>query len=367
LDLYPFGGHIRHPDTPIGRLNLRSPDADQMQVGDYDFFAAPPPAAGSGPGVPRPYVAPPATGSAVALTPSEQQMLASGAATSWSHMNNAPSYLAGGRLGFTGSIRVGFQLLPVCWSVLAEQPNLFAVPLLVLCAGVLSVIGYADAFGGLANLAGPNKYAVAVKIFPLAAVVCAVGVVGQAVIVAAATNTLEGRRSSVGTAWMTVAGQLPRLVLFGVLYAGERTITSLLRGRRWSLGTLAANTIDRAWDFATFLTIPVLLYEDRPVFRAVARSGQLVAKRWGVQLTARSVLGLALFVFALPLFILGIVLMATSTALGTAVVIVTLMGMVALSGALTGALSAVLYRFATTGLVAPGFSEAQMWAVFSRR
>jgi hypothetical protein len=45
----------------------------------------------------------------------------------------------------------------------------------------------------------------------------------------------------------------------------------------------------------------------------------------------------------------------------------TLLGQTVIGAALTGVLSAALYRFATTGLVAPGFNEAEMWAVFSRR
>jgi hypothetical protein len=248
-----------------------------------------------------------------------------------------------------------------------QQPNLLVVPLLVLVAGTLSVFGYAPAFGGLGHLAGPNKYATATKVFPLEVFLMAMSVVGQAVVVAAATDVLSGRRTSIGAAWRTTVNQLPRLVLFGVGYAAERALTSLLRGRRWSVGTLAANTIDRAWDFATFLAIPVLLYEDLPVFRAVKRSGALVAKRWGVQLTARSVLSFAMFVVFLPLLILGFAIMSVSEPAGIIVVVGSMLGMFAMSGALTGVLSAALYRFGTTGQVGQGFDEAEMWAVFSRR
>jgi Family of unknown function (DUF6159) len=336
-------------------------------MGDYDFFAASPPVTAGSVGLPA-APAPTATGTATTLSPDEQQMLASSTAESWAHMQgSAPSYLVGGRMGFFGSIRVGFQLLPVCWSVLAEQPSLLVVPFIVLISGLIAIVGYTGAFGGVESLLGPNKYAATAKVFPIVAFVSVASVIGQAVIVAAATNTLEGRRSSIGAAWMTVAGQLPRLVLFGVVYAAERMVTSLLRGRRWSIGSFAANTIDRAWDFATFLTIPVLLYEDRPVFRAVARSGKLVATRWGVQLTARSVLNLAMFVLMLPLIIIGILLLTKSEILGVTFLVAAVMAVVALAGAMTGVLSAALYRFGTTGVVAPGFQAADMWAVFSRR
>jgi hypothetical protein len=300
--------------------------------------------------------------------PEGRRLMAAGAAAAYTNMTAAPSsYHPTARLGFLGSMRAGFQLLPVCWRVLSMQPSLLLVPLVVLILGALTVLGYVDAFGSVDALVGPNKYAAALKCFPLLAVIMAMNVVGQAVVVAAATDDHNGPRRTVGAAWATASSQLPRLLFFGVVYAGERTVTSMLRGKRWSVGTMAANVIDRSWDFATFLTIPVLLYEDLPVFQAVAQSGRLVAKRWGVQLTANAVLNIALFVITLPLIVVGLFLASYSTVLGMIVLGLSLLGTVVAAAAMTGVLSAALYRFATTGLVAPGFSESDMWAVFSRR
>jgi hypothetical protein len=272
-----------------------------------------------------------------------------------------------GRLGFTASIRSGFQLLPTCWSVLADEPALLLVPLVVLVVTIAILLGYVDLIGGLGALVTTNKYSTAVRVFPVLALTSSVASIGQAVIVSAATDRLQGKPSSLSAAWTTTLGQLPRLVLFGIVLAGERTLTGLLRGKRWSVGTLAANAIDRAWDFATFLVIPVILFENAPVFAAVKRSGALVASRWGTQLTARSVLGLALFVVCLPLLLLGIVLCTVSLPLGIGVLILVLVGDLVLAAALTGVLSAAMYRFAITGLVVPGFREADMWSMFGRR
>jgi hypothetical protein len=343
----------------LRRLNACRPGADHLAMEDNDFFASSPsPTPANVPigGQFGPPTGPPIGGQSAPPT-----------GVPFGGVATMSRYSPSGRLGFMNSIKVGFQLLPVCWSVLMQAPNLLVVPLLVLVAGTLSVFGYSQALGGFAHLVGPNKYATAVRVFPLEVLIMAMSVVGQAVIVAAATDVLSGRRTSLSTAWRTTVNQLPRLVLFGIVYAAERTLTSLLRGRRWSVGTLAANTIDRAWDFATFLAIPVLLYEDVPVFRAVKRSGTLVAKRWGVQLTARSVLGFALFIVVMPLLIVGGLLMSVSEPAGFLVIVGSLLAMFAMSGALTGVLSAALYRFGTTGEVGQGFDESEMWAVFSRR
>jgi hypothetical protein len=272
-----------------------------------------------------------------------------------------------GRLGFGASLRSGFQLLPTCWSVLAGEPALLLVPLVVLVVTIGILLGYADLLGGVGQVVTNNKYSTAVRVFPVLALTSAVASIGQAVIVSAATERLQGKPSTLSSAWTATLGQLPRLVFFGIVLAGERTLTGLLRGKRWSIGTLAANAIDRAWDFATFLVIPVILFEDVPVFAAVKRSGQLVASRWGTQLTARSVLGLALFVVCLPLFVLGFALCTVSVPIGVGFLILVLVADMVLAAAMTGVLSAAMYRFAMTGLVVPGFREADMWAAFSHR
>jgi hypothetical protein len=301
-------------------------------------------------------------------TPDEQMMLAGAAMQSRANMAAGQvTYPTVGRLGFFDSIRAGFGLIPTCWSVLAGEPSLLLVPLVVLVASIALLLGYADILGGIGRLVTGNKYSTAVRVFPIAALCSAVAAVGQAVIVSAATDRLQGKPSSLSSAWVTTLGQLPRLVLFGVVLAGERTLTSLLRGKRWSPLTVAANVIDRAWDFATFLVIPVILFEDVPVFAAVKRSGRLVASRWGTQLTARSVLSLSLFVASLPLIVVAILLVTVSPALGIALLVLDLLTVAVVSAALTGVLSAAMYRFAVTGLVVPGFREADMWAAFGRR
>jgi hypothetical protein len=273
------------------------------------------------------------------------------------------------RLTFMSSVRVGLRLIPVCWSVLTQQVSLLLVPFLVLAAGALAVTGYTEAFGGYAALTSGTKYVVAFRLFPILAFVGAIGSIGQAVVVAASTDILQGSRTSLGKAWLTTANQLPRLLVFGVVLAGERTLTSLLRGRKgWSPGDLVADVIDRAWDFATFLAVPVILYENLPVFESVRRSGKLVRQRFGSELTARWVLGLALFVFSLPLVLLALVVMyKVSISLGMLMIAVIALAVTIFGSALTGVLSAALYRYAITGLVAPSFTEADMWAAFSRR
>jgi|GEM_PF-3387744 len=295
-------------------------------------------------------------------------MLASAARTSWSKSGSGlASYPTVGRLGLAASFRAGRQLIPVCWSVLVKQLMLLFVPLIGALAGITLIGLYSASTGTAWQLEEPSGFGATLKLFPVAALVTITGVGAQAVVIAAATRTLQGERASLASACRVVVRVLPRLVMFGLLYAAERLITSALRARRWFGSRAAANLFDRAWDFATFLAVPVMLYEGQTALGAVRRSGGLVAKRWGVQLAARSVLFVALFVFALPFLLLGALLYVQSQTAGTMFLVLVIVGLVTLSATLGGVLSAALYRFATTGQVATGFREPDMWAVFGHR
>jgi hypothetical protein len=300
------------------------------------------------------------------LSPDEQAMLASGQQTAQRNMGVSPTfYPVGSRIGFVGNIRAGFRLLPTCWTVLTSDLTMLLVPIAVLFVGVIVSAGYVFALGGIHHVVGGGRAETALHTLPLTVLWCVLAVVGRAVVVADAMQRLEGQRPLLREAWRQTVSQLPALIGFGVAFAIERTITGSLRNS--AAGRLAANVTDRAWDFATFLAIPAILFEKIGPFAAVRRSGKLVASRWGTQLTATSVLSLAIAVCTIPIVAICLFATAISPALGFFLLIVFILAAIAISSALTGILSAAMYRFATTGFLAPGFAEADMWAGFSHR
>jgi hypothetical protein len=275
-------------------------------------------------------------------------------------------YPTTGRLGFGASIRAGLQLLPTCWRVLVADPAVLLVPTITLLLGLVVIFGYAHLLGSMHNVAAGGKIGL-IKALPMVVAVCALGTVGQAVIVADATERLAGRQPRLHDAWLIALPKLPRLLGFGALVAGERTMTAMIRSQRGMGRRLVADVVDWAWDFATFLAIPVILYENLGVFASVRRSGELVARRWGTQLTAQAVLSIAIFVCALPLLVLAALVLMYSLIAGIVLVGIVLLAVMVVGSALTGVLSAAMYRYATTGQVSPGFTQADMWSVFSRR
>lgn len=281
-------------------------------------------------------------------------------------MSSGPiAYPVGRKLGFFGSLRAGMQIVPTCWRVLASDPQILVVPFVVLIMGAAIALSYAAMLGGLTDLARGGRITVLVKMFPLTVILSVLGTIGQAVVVAAAAVRLEGGQARLATAWTRAVLRLPHLLAFGVVLAGERTVTNFLRSFRGL--RLLADLTDRAWDFATFLAVPAIVFEDLGPFAAVKRSGALVKSRWGVQLTATGVITLTLFVAALPLVFIGVFALTLAVPVGLLVLVVVFTVIVSVSSALNGVFAAAMYRFATTGVIRGGFTEADMWAVLSRK
>ena len=297
----------------------------------------------------------------------EQLMMHGATMTSYANMGKSsrPGYYpVAGRMGWGERFWAGVDLAKTCWTVLRDEPMLLVVPLMTLLASVIVIVPLLLLSGGPADPQADRVLA-GIQAVAVGLVVAVLGNLGSAVVVSAATTRLEGLRPDLGTSWKATMARLPQLTGLAVIMVAERAITGALRETPW--GRFLADLLDRSWDFASFLSIPVILFEGAQPFGAVKRSGELVISRWGTQLTARGVLHLAVFVCALPL-LLAMVLLGWlfSPVVAMVMFVVWLLLVVAVSTALNGILSAAMYRFAVTGLVVPGFREADMWRMFSR-
>ncbi len=276
-------------------------------------------------------------------------------------------YPVGEKLGFFGSITAGWGLVRSCWRVLSEEPDLLLVPIVMIAAAAVICAGYGTELGGFASLAGHNRYDVVLHLFPLAVLLAVVAVLGQAVVAAAALDRLDGGSGGLARSWARVLGRFPTLIVFAVMFAAERTLTQgVLRGRSRILNAVA-DGVDNAWDFATFLAVPAILVEDLGPLAAVRRSGSLVRQRWGAQLVARGIIGRLVGLCALPFVLLALWALSVAVAAGVAALVLTLLVVVVVDATLMAILSAAMYRFATTGALATGFTPDGLTCVLARR
>jgi hypothetical protein len=266
------------------------------------------------------------------------------------------------RMSFLERISAGIDLAKTCFSVLRDEPALLLVPVLMLAVSAVVIVPLLLLGGGPAD-PQLNEVLAAIQAAGVGAVLSVVGCVGSAVIVSAATTRLEGLRPDLKASWAAVLPKVPQLAGLGLLLAAERAATRALRGN--AVGRLVAGLIDRAWDFASLMAVPAILFEGVGPLRSVKRSAELVRGRWGSQLTARAVLHLGVLVLAIPLLVVMVVLGAWySPAAALVMFCVWLVLVVSAATALNAILSAAMYRFAITGLVVPGFREADMWRAF---
>lgn len=270
---------------------------------------------------------------------------------------------AGQRSSSRGSFRTGLGLARSSWLTLAadlESLWVAAAALVVAAGGVLIHIAV---WGGLdAAFSGPVLL-VSLKTLPLAAFIHATGMITDGVMVGVARIRLAGGDPSLAEGWRITSRRIPQLVVFGLVHAVQRILTWILRTVFRQPGWWLADLIDAAWDFATFLAVPVIIFErERSVTAAVRRSAQLVRARWGTQLVAMATVGFTVFVLLLPLVLVGGLICwwsLGSTAVWLFVISVFVIGDV-ITAALFAVLSAAMYRFLHSGRTSPRFSEAQL-------
>jgi hypothetical protein len=276
-------------------------------------------------------------------------------------------YPVGRRLGFGASFRSGLRLAQVCGRVLLQDKEDLLVPLGSMLLGLAVIVPYVSLLGGFHEFFGDGAKVGVVKLFPLLLMLSVIDVFAAATLIGSATIRLTGGNPTLTDGWVQAISRAPKLLRFAFAWAVQQAISAFLRNRGRG-GEIAANLLDTAWNVATFLAIPVILYEPQlTTTQAVKRSAKLVGQRWGTGLVGNSGLQLAVFVCGLPVA-LALALAGSIFGAGGAVagLVLGLTGVICVAGALRGIFSAALYRFATTGLVAPGFGERDLWDAFAR-
>ena len=137
------------------------------------------------------------------------------------------------------------------------------------------------------------------------------------------------------------------------------------------LGRIIASLIGAAWNVVTFLTVPIIVFEDLGPIAALKRSGHLLKQTWGENLMAQIGLGL----IGLIAFIPGAIVIALGIAAGDVLVTVPLVAIgavllaIAMSivSALSGIYRTALYRYAVDGQVPPAFASTDMEHAFGKR
>ncbi len=155
--------------------------------------------------------------------------------------------------------------------------------------------------------------------------------------------------------------RIDRIILWALIAATVGVVLNTIKEKSNKLiGRLLAGGLGLAWTLVTYLIIPVIILEDRTMFDSMERSAELFRKRWGEQIAGSLGFGLINFLLFVPGLLLGLLLFRIEPALAVIVVIWYVLILAAVTSAVKGVFTVVLYRYAATGDLPTGFSPRQI-------
>lgn len=272
----------------------------------------------------------------------------------------------------------GRALLSASWELLRADRSLLWLPAMATVASlvaalVLFVPGFAIGWAVSGQDGSVGVY-IGGAFAALASSV--VAIYFQAALVIGANQRADGCDPTLsgvlGEAWRIRARILKWAVLTTTVGVAVRTVER----RLGILGAILGFLGGVAWAIASFLVVPILVVEDIGPIDAVKRSARLIRQTWGtsVRTTLRfGLIQLALILPVMALLVVGVLAVATGTALGLLVgvalvvaAVTALCGMGLVFSAVSAYARALIYRYAT-GRPVPGVDPSVFVGVFRQR
>ena len=225
----------------------------------------------------------------------------------------------------------------------------------IIAASFIGGIYLTSGFNGFLSPVGITALVVMYLLLYFVMIYFNVALIGCAMI------RFEGGDPTVSDGFRTSNRNLGAILKWAVVSAIVGMILRAIQSRAKLAGRVIASIAGLAWSIATFFVVPVLIYEKTSVFGAVRRSAHLLKSTWGEMIVGG--LGLALIFFLLGLLgmippMVGFMVGGLSgLIIGLIITVIYSLILVCIGSAANAAFYAALYRYATTGRVAPGFSE----------
>jgi len=178
----------------------------------------------------------------------------------------------------------------------------------------------------------------------------------NAAIVGTAMKRLNGEDASIKDGLALARQHLGKIFVWALITATVGMILRTLQDRAGIVGRIVIGLIGVAWNVITFFVVPVLLYEPVGVPEAIKRSASIFRQRWGEQFIGTATIGLAIFLVAIPVVLIGGAVAYAVPLVGVPLLVVAIGALMAVGAACSGVFNAALYRFATTGEASSVFS-----------
>lgn len=262
------------------------------------------------------------------------------------------------------------------WSVLRSDRSLAWFPVLsaLVSMGIvlaMAALGWMTK-GTTTNASGDTTYTANAA----TAVIAVIGYVGVAfaqtyflaALVGAANEIFDGRPTSVRNGTKIASSRAGRLLPWAMVTATVSWILRSLEQRAGFVGDLILGIIGGAWSVLTFLTVPIIVFEDVGPITALKRSGTVVKATWGENVIAQIGFGLLMLpvvIVAGLIIALGVMTKVAAVAIVAVVVgVLTLIVASVVLAALNGVFRTALYRYAVTGETPSAFAGTHLDQAF---
>jgi hypothetical protein len=257
----------------------------------------------------------------------------------------------------TGTIGRSIDLLKNTWQVLTLDKELLLFPVMSGLVTLLIVITFILPvlfLGILGTINGFGPVVWLLTLFFFYFISYAVVIFFNTGLIACATIRFSGGDPTVRDGIRFALDHLGKILSWALVAGTVGLILNLLSRRSGLIGRIIIAIIGIVWSLATFLVIPVMVFEEKGVFEAIQGSWNLLKRTWGENIIVNFGLGI-LFIPAVLLFVVTIFSMMTGNLLLVMVLIaltvITFVIAGILHATLQGIFIAALYLFATTGKV----------------
>ncbi len=257
----------------------------------------------------------------------------------------------------TGTFSRSIDLLKNTWQVLTMDKELLLFPVMSGLVTILIVLTFILPMlfmGILGELVwyGPVAWLFAFFLFYF--VSYAVVIFFNTGLIACATIRFSGGDPTVRDGIRFSLDNLDKILTWALVAATVGLILNLLSRRSGLIGRIIIAIIGIVWSLATFLVIPVMVFEDKGVVSAISESWELLKKTWGENIIVNFGLGILFIPPVLLMFITIFSVMAGNLPLVMVMIALTIITFVIagiLHATLQGIFVAALYQYATTGTI----------------
>ena len=181
-----------------------------------------------------------------------------------------------------------------------------------------------------------------------------------------AAKRMDGGDPTVADGFRGALANVGPIFMWSLVAATVGMVLRVISEKSGLIGKIIISFLGIAWSLLTYFAVPVMIFEGAGVGRAITRSGELFKKTWGETVVGEAGMGLFFGMLSLigllPIGFAGYLAWQGSLGIPVAImiggaVLSYWIAIAVVSAALQGVFHVALYRYASTGQIADGYSE----------